>query len=49
MAHEGPLGQSRGGFAETTAADHRTIDTVFFHSNISEGNEIQGSQVGSHR
>jgi len=27
----------------------RSIDTVFVHSNISEGKEIRGSQVGSHR
>ncbi len=36
-------------FAETTAVGHRAIDAVFFHLNIGEGNEIQGSQVGSHR
>jgi hypothetical protein len=30
-------------------ADDRTIDTTFVHSNISEDNEVQGSQAGSHR
>jgi hypothetical protein len=43
------LSQVAWWFEEMTTVGHRAIDSVFVHSNISKDNEIQGSQMGSHR
>jgi|HubBroStandDraft_6_1064221.scaffolds.fasta_scaffold219983_3 hypothetical protein len=49
MANEGPVGQSRGGSPRRPPSAHSAIETVFTYSNISEANEVSGSQTGSHR